>query len=92
MLSRELEMIQTSNIEFVENLENNKENVIQISKLLKEKEWELCDMTNMKDTKIRELQIQLDENKKSMKWKTEEFERRYGQCHCLILILHRDKG
>lgn len=76
MLSRELEMVQNSNKEVIENLENNKENATQYSRLLKEKEWELQDMRNMKELKIRELECQLEEVQKGSKWKIEEFERK----------------
>ena len=76
MLSSELQIVHVSNTEVSENLECNKENTIQLGRLLKEKEWELQDTNNMNDMKIKELEAQLNNIQKNIKWKTEEYERK----------------
>ena len=76
MLSKELEMLRVSSSLNTENLENNKENMVKLERMLKEKDWELQDLCNMKSLKIQELETQLEEHMKNMERLKEDFIRK----------------
>lgn len=76
MLSKELEIVQAASTQAVENLDSNKKSALTLQKKMKEMEWELTDVKNMKDIEIQELKALLKEFKKQACNKEEEYNRK----------------
>ncbi|XP_057313690.1 coiled-coil domain-containing protein 57-like [Hydractinia symbiolongicarpus] len=76
MLSKELEIVQAASTQAVENLDSNKKSALTLQKKMKEMEWELTDVKNMKDIEIQELRVQLKEFEKQACIKEEEYNRK----------------
>lgn len=78
-LASELHTLRSCNTEALESAENNRGTAMQLGKVLKEKEWELEDVKNTSDIRIKELTFKMEEYERNLKWKTEEFERKYSE-------------
>lgn len=60
-LTHDLEMLRSSNSEAVESAESNRGTAMQLGKQLKQKEWELEDVSNTKDLRIKELENKVEQ-------------------------------
>lgn len=86
MLSKELEIVQAASTQAVENLDSNKKSALTLQKKMKEMEWELTDVKNMKDIEIQELKALLKEFKKQACNKEEEYNRKYVNVWSLTIF------
>ncbi|RUS77718.1 hypothetical protein EGW08_014506 [Elysia chlorotica] len=79
LLEKELELMRDSNDKTLNHAEEVESSQRDLEKKLKQKEWELADMTAVKDSQIAELKSQLASSESNNKKHHEDFQRKYTE-------------
>ncbi|KAK3090504.1 hypothetical protein FSP39_012356 [Pinctada imbricata] len=79
LLAKELEIMKTSQQKNSEEFSSVEQGYRQLEKKVKEKEWELADLTAMKDAKISDLQNQISHMESTVVKMKEDFQRKYSE-------------
>lgn len=79
LLAKELEIMRTSQAKESEQFNMVESSHRDLEKKLKEKEWELADVTSMKDARISELEIQAQQLETMMNRMKEDFQRKHAE-------------
>lgn len=79
LLAKELEIMRTSQAKESEQFNMMESSHRDLEKKLKEKEWELADVTSMKDARISELEIQAQQLETMMNRMKEDFQRKHAE-------------
>eukprot|EP00105_Crassostrea_gigas_P017732 XP_011435624.1 PREDICTED: coiled-coil domain-containing protein 57 [Crassostrea gigas] len=79
LLAKELEIMRTSQAKESEQYNMVESSHRDLEKKLKEKEWELADVTSMKDARISELEIQAQQLETMMNRMKEDFQRKHAE-------------
>ncbi|GFN86852.1 coiled-coil domain-containing protein 57-like [Plakobranchus ocellatus] len=79
LLEKELELTRDSNQKTLNHAEEIETTHRDLEKVLKQKEWELADITAIKDSQIAELQNQLSVSESTIKKVHEDFQRKYTE-------------
>ncbi|XP_052689655.1 coiled-coil domain-containing protein 57-like [Crassostrea angulata] len=79
LLAKELEIMRTSQTKESEQYNMVESSHRDLEKKLKEKEWELADVTSMKDARISELEIQAQQLETMMNRMKEDFQRKHAE-------------
>ncbi|XP_066292208.1 coiled-coil domain-containing protein 57-like [Branchiostoma lanceolatum] len=78
LLSKELEMVRSASEKQNTELQHTDQNIQQLQKALKQKEWELQDVTSIKNARIEELEKQMKQMEVKMQRLQEEFQRKHA--------------
>ncbi|KAK3744535.1 hypothetical protein RRG08_056672 [Elysia crispata] len=79
LLEKELELTRDSNQKTLNHAEEIESSQRDLEKMLKQKEWELADMTAVKDSQIAELESHLASSESTNKKMHEDFQRKYTE-------------
>ncbi|XP_078609551.1 coiled-coil domain-containing protein 57-like isoform X2 [Branchiostoma floridae x Branchiostoma japonicum] len=78
LLTKELEMVRSASEQQNTELQHTDQNMQQLHKALKQKEWELQDVTSIKNARIEELEKQLKQSEMKTQRLQEEFQRKHA--------------
>ncbi|KAJ8037533.1 Coiled-coil domain-containing protein 57 [Holothuria leucospilota] len=78
-LAKEVDLVRSSAGQKTDELANCDKTLKNLEKKLKEKEWELCDVTGTKDARIAELEFQVHEKDLKLERLLEEFKRKHSE-------------
>ncbi|XP_078691345.1 coiled-coil domain-containing protein 57-like isoform X2 [Branchiostoma floridae x Branchiostoma belcheri] len=78
LLSKELEMVRSASAKQNTELQHTDQNIQQLQKALKQKEWELQDVTSIKNARIEELEKQMKQVEVKSQRLQEEFQRKHA--------------
>ncbi|XP_022315255.2 coiled-coil domain-containing protein 57-like [Crassostrea virginica] len=79
LLAKELEIMKTAQAKESEQFNEVESSYRELEKKLKEKEWELTDVTSMKDARISELEIQSQQLESMMNRMKDDFQRKHAE-------------
>ena len=76
MLTKELDILWTVNNKTEETLQSNKKVSQDLHKIIKDRDYEIEDMNNMNNLKVKELEAAIAKLKKTIKEKDEDYTRK----------------
>ena len=76
MLTKELDILWTANNKTEETLQSNKKVSLDLHKIIKDRDYEIEDMNNMNNLKVKELEAAITKLKKTIKEKDEDYTRK----------------
>ena len=76
MLTKELDILWTANNKTEETLQSNKKVSLDLHKIIKDRDYEIEDMNNMNNLKVKELEAAITKWKKTIKEKDEDYTRK----------------
>ena len=76
MLTKELDILWTANNKTEETLQSNKKVSLDLHKIIKDRDYEIEDMNNMSNLKVKELEAAITKLKKTIKEKDEDYTRK----------------
>ena len=76
MLTKELDILRTANNKTEETLQSNKKVSQDLHKIIKDRDYEIEDMNNMNNLKVKELEGAIAKLKKTIKEKDEDYSRK----------------
>ena len=76
MLTKELDILWTANNKTEETLQSNKKVSQDLHKIIKDRDYEIEDMNNMNNLKVKELEAAIAKLKKTIKEKDEDYTRK----------------
>ncbi|OWF50285.1 coiled-coil domain-containing protein 57-like [Mizuhopecten yessoensis] len=79
LLGKEMEMMKDAQDRNTQDYSEVERNHRQLEKALKEKDWELADLSAMKDARISDLEKQLEQSEVSMNRMKEDFQRKHSE-------------
>ena len=76
MLTKELDILWTANNKTEETLQSNKKVSLDLHKIIKDRDYEIEDMNNINNLKVKELEAAITKLKKTIKEKDEDYTRK----------------
>ena len=76
MLTKELDILWTANNKTEETLQSNKKVSQDLHKIIKDRDYEIEDMNNMNNLKVKELEAAIAKLKKTIKEKDNDYTRK----------------